>query len=775
MEEKEIRTDNEVLSEESSETTENTAASDSVSPEAADDKTSTYTAQEECSESEPTAEASNPESEEDSSDEIPQKEADYNSMSLSVYRQASVTRPGGTVIYKGEDARPYIGPYMFLVADGLGGTGAIRHTEFNADMFDNLKLPALLFEDIDNNPKYDELRKYIIDSFVEFTSIRDCYKDNVNNIKKSGYFGSRIVSAIILKAMVDYADKFSGGKVFEELAAAENHDAMVTELGEFFAEYIKGYLNEISKRCNLYYESRMTNLLLLATTLCATIYHEDESGVDALYLNAGDSRPYAWSAEGLRQVMPDQEGKDGGMTNCISANARFMVAASHARFEKPCVLFNASDGCFDSGAFHNSPLAFEKVLLEIFASSETLDGAERAITDFFVENGTHDDSSTIAMKIFGYDSYNALRTAAAKRLEVISSKYISVFPELLEVDYNRQLAKLEAGIPDKLSGVKASLDSLEEVKEYCRAKIKSGSWIPYTRAIDAINETIETRKDNIGALTKRLLSIVNSHFAALCRENGCGFGKVSVKRIEDDISKKEKTLEEALSELNKSILDIKNKTDQSFATVTRIFEAALELIPPCSYLSIEELNAQSIKEIKAVFDKAAGMLDSLASDKRKLVRPVDSSIKSYYTYNEDIVKRYPGTAAEIAEKLILGEYTFNPASVAFKNDKAELDSLCLRIRELNEEIKKLEEDDKSAALEAEVDNYWDTNYKTVIESIAKYDIPKVDEHIREDAVAVFTLVNNELSALKEKSKAQTELLLAYDEIYYSLINEGDNK
>ena len=30
------------------------------------------------------------------------------SMELTVYRQSSKTRPDGTIVYKGEDARPYV-------------------------------------------------------------------------------------------------------------------------------------------------------------------------------------------------------------------------------------------------------------------------------------------------------------------------------------------------------------------------------------------------------------------------------------------------------------------------------------------------------------------------------------------------------------------------------------------------------------------------------------------------------------------------------------------
>ena len=60
-------------------------------------------------------------------------------MELTVYRQAVKERPDGTIIYKGEDARPYVDEEQFFVADGLGGAAAIRHQKIRPEMFDEDK------------------------------------------------------------------------------------------------------------------------------------------------------------------------------------------------------------------------------------------------------------------------------------------------------------------------------------------------------------------------------------------------------------------------------------------------------------------------------------------------------------------------------------------------------------------------------------------------------------------------------------------------------------
>ena len=57
-------------------------------------------------------------------------------MNLKFYRQGEVTLKSGLTIYTGEDALPYVDDRLLIVADGLGGTGAIRHSAIVEEMFD---------------------------------------------------------------------------------------------------------------------------------------------------------------------------------------------------------------------------------------------------------------------------------------------------------------------------------------------------------------------------------------------------------------------------------------------------------------------------------------------------------------------------------------------------------------------------------------------------------------------------------------------------------------
>ena len=216
-------------------------------------------------------------------------------MELTVYRQSSKTRPDGTVVYKGEDARPYVDGQIFFVADGLGGAAAIRHQKIKPELFDEDQLLDTLFSGVYDDYGNETFAAYVKESFFELFAVKDCYTDNINNIKKSGYFASRIVTAIILHEML-YNDAYSAESIFSTLAARGSEAeraAYLGTLGRYFRDLIQGKIRQIARNANLVYESAYSGLALLGSTICATVYLEHEDHVEALYLTAGDSRPYS--------------------------------------------------------------------------------------------------------------------------------------------------------------------------------------------------------------------------------------------------------------------------------------------------------------------------------------------------------------------------------------------------------------------------------------------------------------------------------------------------
>ena len=413
-------------------------------------------------------------------------------MEFTVYRQSVKERPDGHLIYKGEDARPFVGSNLLMVADGMGGAASIRHQNFNKDLFEEEKLLDVLFHDVFDDYNNDVFKKYVLDSFFEFFSIKDCYFDNVNNIKKSGYFASRLVSAIVLyDVLVGSKNVFENGAFFEQYNNSDEcgKAKLLKETGEYYATYILKNLQKIASNAGLTYESSYSGLALLGTTLCATIFNEVDDGVEALYLVAGDSRPYMWNESGLYQIIEDQENADGGMSNYIKANdgASFDVICSLRKFSKPCILFNASDGCFDSKYFLNQ-MAFEKLLLDAIVSSESMEDAGKKIEETFLEYGRHDDSSTIALKAFGFSDYAQLQQIAQRRLDTIVELFTGQLPELLDKNYTEAYQIVKEDIPEKISELRVCIKDIDAVDRYCADEVDKGGCESYNAELTDIKK-----------------------------------------------------------------------------------------------------------------------------------------------------------------------------------------------------------------------------------------------------------------------------------------------
>lgn len=436
-------------------------------------------------------------------------------MELSVYRQATKQRPDGTIVYKGEDALPFVGSTLFMVADGLGGAASIRHQNIVPELFDREKLMNTLFNGVYDDYSDERFVKYVMDSFFELFAVKDCYKENINNIKKSGYFASRIVTAIILHEMI-YNNSLKPSILFNEYHSQptqDKKDEFLCKLGDFFAKTIKEKMREIAKNANLIYESSYSGLALLGSTLCATIFRDTALDVESIYLTAGDSRPYVWTEnDGLCQIIEDQEGEDGGMTNYIKANddEDFGIRCNYMRLDNPCILFNASDGCFDSG-FFLSPMAFETLILKRAVEANNATEMGRLLHDDFQNLGKHDDSSTIAMKMFGFDSFTALQDSAKRRLQALNNEYFSKMPDLLDRDYIGELQKSEAIFPGLLSELKTRFENEDDVKAFCGEQIKRGKSLSYESKIRSIDERIAEKKNNREEALKQIHNIASKN------------------------------------------------------------------------------------------------------------------------------------------------------------------------------------------------------------------------------------------------------------------------
>lgn len=688
-------------------------------------------------------------------------------MELTVYRQSSKKRPDGTIVYKGEDARPYVDGQVIFVADGLGGAAAIRHQKIVPDLFDSEKLMDALFAGVYPDYSNEVFVNYVKESFFELFAVKDCYTDNVNNIKKSGYFASRIVTAIVLHEML-YSEDHKAEKIFATLAACENENAKksyLTVLGRHFKELIQTKIKQIAKNANLIYESSYSGLALLGSTICATIYIEHENNVEAIYLTAGDSRPYVWSEKnGLCQVLEDQEGKDGGMTNYIKANdnADFDIRCDYFSFEKPCVLFNASDGCFDSGKFI-SQLAFEKTILEGAISSDSAEKMREFLTSFFLDYGRHDDSSTIAMKMFGYETYETFNTACLNRMRVLQAEYFDKMGDLLDVDYVSAYEEYERTFPSKLASLKEKFSSEQGVIDFCSDFIKEGKLTPYLDRIHVIDEKISTEKQRINAAVAAIANVVASNyikFKTFIERDDTWSEKFDLHRIGGVENKHQITADDYITRIQR----YRTEFDASVATLTTLLNDINEIGVPTSFDDYDEIDLQLVDNCENKMDELFHFFNGLRFKKLDIVRKLTAQRQDYILKNKKLAEKNQEDIKKITDMVVSGKIVVSEMDI-LEDEKLEIAGELAIISEANAAVAKMETEDKERAFNESVESCWESQYVDII--LAVIDDPKyaINETLVNEAQTLINEFKETTKDVKENCETQKALFEKYDVTY----------
>ena len=692
-------------------------------------------------------------------------------MELTVYRQSSKTRPDGTVVYKGEDARPYVDGQIIFVADGLGGAAAIRHQKIVPELFESDKLLDALFKGVYKDYSNEIFVKYVKDSFYELFAVKDCYTDNINNIKKSGYFASRIVTAIILHEVL-YSEAYNAEKIFEALTSCENDDAKkayMSVLSKHFKELIQAKIKEIAKNANLIYESSYSGLALLGSTICATIYVEREDCVEAIYLTAGDSRPYVWTEKnGLCQVLEDQEGKDGGMTNYIKANedADFEIRCDHFIFDKPCVLFNASDGCFDSGKFI-SQLAFEKTILDGAVESENTEKLSEYLTAFFLDYGRHDDSSTIAMKMFGYDTYEDFKTACSNRLKALQEEYFDKMSDLLDSDYVYEYGEYERTFPKQLSVLKEDFQAQQGVMDYCKEYVEAGNSALYLDKINEIDRKIQNegmRKKQAKAAISDAIAPSYAKFKKYIDLDKNGGKKHAIAKI-DDINDRCKEMElEYFKKVQKCVAEFSDAAEGIKELLNKINDVGV----PESFEDFSKIDFRIAEDSKNTIDDMFELLLGLSSKRLDVIKKLIARRQDYIDKNKAMAERNMDDIANICNLIAEGKINVSDMDIP-KEDKLRIANGLKAIAEIDAVIERLNTEDKKKALEEAMLAYWNSEYVDIILAVINDNKYGINADLVEKAKEIISEFKEKTVSIKEKSDMQKALFEKYDSVYCTYI------
>lgn len=426
-------------------------------------------------------------------------------MNSILYHQKQKEDLRGRKIYIGEDAYPYADNQLIIVADGLGGRGGYPHTKINANILDKNLFYDIVFAPVFGDVVSDEIKSFMINSFNEIFETKDYYFDNSATTRSSGYFASRLVTAIALFEL-KYNDVFKKENVFSKLKEipTEQKPVVVQQLGDKLATLIYDKLSTIARNVGFEIETRISGAYLLPSTLTVAMVDEREEDADVLYLWAGDSRGYIWDSIGLGQVTEDHE-KDETMTNLITLTKPFRIESRLINVKKPCILFNATDGCYKCPVF-DSPFDLEYIFLKSIDESADFSMASQYLANQFAEIGRHDDSNTLALLSIGFEKYESVQAAARDRLKVIDETIIAELPGILQINYPAELQQIEDQMNESLFAVKDQLIAQEAIVSFVKKDMETCEYRPFikemTELIEMSNVSITRQKELVAEIRK---------------------------------------------------------------------------------------------------------------------------------------------------------------------------------------------------------------------------------------------------------------------------------
>ncbi len=416
-------------------------------------------------------------------------------MNSILYHQKKRGAFSAQKVYIGEDAYPYADSEILIVADGLGGRGGYPHTKINRDILEKELFYDIVFAPVFTEAVSDEFKEFAVNSFWEIFESKDYYFEVPYATKHSGYFASRFATAITLYEL-KYNKEFEKKALFEAIKACadEERAAFIQSIGDKLATLIREKLTVIAENVGFEVETSVIGAYLLPSTLTVAYMNEQDDKVDVLYLWAGDSRAYLWNSEGLGQITEDHEYGET-MTNLITLTKPFRIEARLVSVAKPCLLLNASDGCYKCMAF-DSPFDLEYIFLKSIEMSDDFAASSAFLAEQFAALGKHDDSNTMALHAFGYQDYEGVRSAVKERLKSIDETVIAKLPGILQINYPHELSKVEEEIGKSTLVIKDDLFKEQPVIDFVKADMheKCAQLIKEKQILTDKLNTLETRR-----------------------------------------------------------------------------------------------------------------------------------------------------------------------------------------------------------------------------------------------------------------------------------------
>lgn len=300
-------------------------------------------------------------------------------------------------VLKNEDAKPYVGDNIIIVADGLGGAGSTVH-DITPKKYDVIK--RKLFESA--FPDFDVEKKKKIETRLN---------EWIKPICEKGSHTSALWASRIAIARCAYALECNPEFIDRDLSDAKVRENLVG--------YISKGLKETVKTFNLQ-KGKFDNQVLLPTTLAFMKYSTDETNktttVEVLW--AGDSRCYVLTVDGLKQLTIDDEDNSGAVTNLFLADDKIKSRLNYRKYtiSNPCVLIGVSDGIFDPFDPHDG-FGVEKTILEQIKKSQSYTALMKNLYEFYGK--VHADDSTMAFVPIGFVDFKDLKNQLNGRTDKV--------------------------------------------------------------------------------------------------------------------------------------------------------------------------------------------------------------------------------------------------------------------------------------------------------------------------------------------------------------------
>ncbi len=578
-------------------------------------------------------------------------------MVLTVHRQTTKVRPNGMVVYKGEDARPYADNRLIMVADGMGSRGGFEHERFDERLFDPEQIVSVLFDSIYSHQKHPVFSAYVKEAFEELYAVKDGYWDNRNNMKSTAYFGSRIAAALVL-ALV-YSNEEFCNTVFRSLQdnTQEEREAFCEDYGKKIGQMIREKMAAVADRAGLTCDKRLSNIYRFATTLSAAMYKETPDGVDVLYMNVGDSRCYVWNVQdGLMQVQRDRRSEDGSVHSFLSPDVECVVDCEYRHFSSPCVLFNATDGCYDSPYFL-SPLSFENLLLTCIVKASSPEQCAELLSEEFRMIGRHDDSSTIALTTIGYEDYAALQQAARERLNTLERLYFSKVPRLLTKDYRKIGSDAKQELDAAQQSLKAMIDTEPTVRPYCEKLVQRGAYAMYNAQMEAFEPQTAQYHQRLEEAREQLADRLADSWGVLVE---CEDIADAAKEIDPRLLEKSRDCRRGIAQREQDytalLLEHRQTLDRMTGDLGACLDALIAKGVPDTNDDLDVMNAYD----PTLYERGAvdmfKDLEGLHTRKSELLQRLIRSKADYAKFCRKAAVRYPMITQTAAQKLESGEW-----------------------------------------------------------------------------------------------------------------------